>query len=182
MNPVDSRPGATASADRYLVMDVLRGFALLGVLLINLYGFGGVDMLITAKQASTLSTAWLDRHVEFALDLLFYSKANTLFAFLFGLGFWVQLERLEARGARFQRIYLRRVLILSVIGWLHLIYLFTWDILHIYGLAAIILLACRGLKDRTLLWVGLLLTLFADPVIDWLFEFSGVAEIFETSG
>lgn len=45
------------------------------------------------------------------MRLLVADKANTLFAFLFGLGFWVQMERLEARGASIKAIYLRRAAI-----------------------------------------------------------------------
>ncbi|MEE4297284.1 MAG: DUF418 domain-containing protein [Wenzhouxiangella sp.] len=168
----------TAKGDRYVVMDVLRGFALLGVMLVNLYEFGGVDVLITAEQLAALPSATLDDHFEFWLKLLAYGKANTLFAFLFGLGFWIQMERLEARGAPFKAIYLRRATILLSLGLVHLLALFNWDILHIYGMTAFILFACRGLNDRTLLWVGLPLLLFAQPLVTWLFELSGITDRF----
>src|SRR6056297_2506369 len=102
----------TAKRDRYVVMDVLRGFALLGVMLINLYEFGGLDVLITAEQLAALPSAALDERFQYALQLFVYDKANTLFAFLFGFGFWVQMERLEARGAPFRTLYLRRAVIL----------------------------------------------------------------------
>ncbi|MFP4335137.1 MAG: DUF418 domain-containing protein [Wenzhouxiangella sp.] len=164
----------TAKRDRYIVMDVLRGFALLGVMLINLYEFGGVDVVITAEQLAALPSAALDSRFEFWLQLLVDGKANTLFAFLFGLGFWIQMERLEARGAPFKAIYLRRAAILLSLGLLHLLTLFNWDILHIYGITAFILFACRGLSNRALLWIGVPLLLFAQPLVTWLFEFSGI--------
>src|SRR6056297_2362988 len=107
-------PAPTSGGDRYLVMDVLRGFALLGVMLINLYEFGGTDVLITAEQLAALPSAALDERFQFWLQLLVSGKANTLFAFLFGLGFWIQMERLEARGAPFKSIYLRRAAILLI--------------------------------------------------------------------
>jgi len=78
----------TAKRDRYVVMDVLRGFALFGVMLVNLYEFGGKDVVITAEQLAALPSAALNERLEFWLKLLVYDKANTLFAFLFGLGFW----------------------------------------------------------------------------------------------
>ena len=168
----------TTKSDRYLVMDVLRGFALLGVMLINLYEFGGVDVVITADQLAALPSAALDGHVEFWLKLFVSGKANTLFAFLFGLGFWIQMERLEARGAPFKAIYLRRAAILLVLGLVHLLALFNWDILHIYGITAFILFACRGLTDRALLWIGIPLLLFAQPFVTWIFEFSGITDRF----
>jgi len=171
----------TRKAERYVVMDALRGFALLGVMMINLYEFGGENILITADQLAALPSAALDQRVEFWLRLLVYDKANTLFAFLFGLGFWVQMERLEARGAPFKAIYLRRAGILLILGWIHLLCLFGWDILHIYGIAAFVLFASRKLPDRALLWIGLTLLLFAKPFVTWTFEFSGIKGLFDNT-
>jgi len=76
----------TTKRDRYVVMDVLRGFALLGVMTINLYEFGGVDVLITSDQLAALPSAALDQRLQFWVQLFVYDKANTLFAFLFGPG------------------------------------------------------------------------------------------------
>jgi len=171
----------TAKRDRYVVMDVLRGFALLGVMTINLYEFGGEDVLITAEQLAALPSAALDGRLEFWVKLFVYDKANTLFAFLFGLGFWIQMERLQARAAPFKAIYLRRVTILLLIGLIHLLCLFGWDILHIYGITAFILFFCRKLPDRALLWIGLALLLFAKPFVTWAFEISGITGFFDSS-
>lgn len=169
----------TTKRDRYVVMDVLRGFALLGVMTINLYEFGGVDVLITAEQLAALPSAEFDERLQFWIKLFVYDKANTLFAFLFGLGFWIQMERLQARGASFQSIYLRRAAILLIIGWIHLLSLFGWDILHIYGIAAFILFFNRKLPDRALLWIGLALLLFARPFVTWVFDASGIKGLFD---
>ena len=169
----------TTKRDRYVVMDVLRGFALLGVMTINLYEFGGENVLITAEQLAALPSAALDGRLEFWVKLFVYDKANTLFAFLFGLGFWIQMERLQARGAPFESIYLRRAAILLILGCIHLLCLFGWDILHIYGITAFILFACRRLPDRALLWIGLTLLLFARPFVTWAFEISGIKGLFD---
>jgi len=169
----------TAKRDRYVVMDVLRGFALFGVMLVNLYEFGGKDVVITAEQLAALPSAALNERLEFWLKLLVYDKANTLFAFLFGLGFWIQMERLEARGAPFKAIYLRRAAILMILGWIHLLFLFNWDILHIYGIAAFILFFSRKLPDRSLLLIGIPLLLFSRPLVSWAFEIGGITALFE---
>lgn len=165
----------TAKAERYAVMDVLRGFALFGVMLINVYEFGGEDILITSDQLAALPSAALNEMVTFWVRLFVADKANTLFAFLFGLGFWIQMERLEARGAPFSAIYLRRAYFLLIFGWLHLFGLFAWDVLHIYGIAAFILFFCRKLPDRALLGIGLVLLLFAKPVLSFVFETVGIS-------
>ena len=155
----------TTKSERYAVMDALRGFALFGVMLINIWEFGGVHVLITEDQLAALPNAALNAQIEPFMRLFVADKANTLFAFLFGLGFWVQMERLEARGASFKAIYLRRAAILLAIGWAHLLLFFAWDVLHIYGIAAFILFACRKLSARTMLALGLVLMMFAKPVI-----------------
>lgn len=155
----------TAKTERYVVMDALRGFALFGVMLINIWEFGGVDVLITEAQFAALPNAAINEAITPFMRLFVADKANTLFAFLFGLGFWVQMKRLEARGAPFKAIYLRRAAILLAIGWAHLLFFFAWDVLHIYGITAFILFACRKLPARTMLVLGLVLMMFAKPVI-----------------
>ncbi|MEE4205417.1 MAG: DUF418 domain-containing protein [Erythrobacter sp.] len=173
LKPLAAAP--TIAGERYGVMDVLRGFALFGVMTINVYEFGGVDVLITAEQYAALPSAALDERVRFCVRLLVADKANTLFACLFGIGFWIQMERLQARGAPFVSIYMRRAAILLVFGWLHLFFLFSWEVLHIYGIAAFILLLCRNLSDRTLIGIGAALLLLGKPVITWIFAASGVS-------
>lgn len=165
----------TAKTERYVVMDALRGFALFGVMLINIWEFGGVGVLITEAQLTALPNAALNDIITPIMRLLVADKANTLFAFLFGLGFWVQMERLEARGASFKAIYLRRTAILLAIGCAHLLFFFAWDVLHIYGIAAFILFACRKLPPRAMLALGLVLMMFAKPLIYWAFEAAGIS-------
>lgn len=169
----------TANNDRYLIMDVLRGFALFGVMLINLTELGGETILITKQQLAALPAEKLDEATLFWVNLLVYDKANTLFAVLFGLGFWVQMQRLEARGAPFAAVYLRRITILLVIGLVHLLLFFAWDILHVYAIAAFILFLCRKLPDRSLLLLGLGLLLFGKPLITWAFAASGISGPFD---
>ena len=60
-------------------------------------------------------------------------------------------------------------------GWLHFFLLFSWDVLHVYGIAAFILLFSRKLSARTMLVVGGALLLFAKPLISGVFEWSGVS-------
>ncbi|MGB5485449.1 MAG: DUF418 domain-containing protein [Parasphingorhabdus sp.] len=170
---IDTAP--TKSGERYVIMDVLRGFALFGVLVMNVSDFGSEGILATEEQLAALPNADIDAGVLMGLKILVTDKANTLFALLFGLGFWVQMERLEARGAPFRSIYLRRSGILLVIGALHWV-LFAFDILHIYAVVAFILLFCRNLSDRMLLIIGLILFLFAAPVTQLLLGATGILD------
>lgn len=170
---IDSAP--TKSGERHVIMDVLRGFALFGVLVMNVSDFGGEGILATEKQLAALPNADIDSGVLMGLKILVTDKANTLFALLFGLGFWVQMERLEARGAPFRSIYLRRSAILLIIGALHWI-VFAFDILHIYAVVAFILLFCRNLSDRMLLGIGSILFLFGAPVAQLSLGASGILD------
>ena len=157
----------TSSSERYQILDALRGFALLGVLIANLDELGGEGMPATAEQLAMLPTAGFDQAVKWVLELFVYDKANTLFAILFGIGFWIQMERLTARGAVFGSIYLRRITILTGFGMIHLLGWFSWDILHLYGLAAFALYFSRSVPDRALLWIGGALLVLGKPVFIW---------------
>jgi uncharacterized protein len=140
-------------------MDVLRGVALFGVFLVNMTQFASVNIMATELQVLSLPSAALDLTLFDVLRWLFFDKANTLFAFLFGLGFYLQMQRLEWRGADFARLYRRRLWVLLTIGTLHVFFLWPWDILHLYALAGFMLLALRRLGNRDLLGIGLICAL-----------------------
>ena len=161
--------------DRVGALDALRGFALLGVLIANLTGFGGVDTLATTEQLDSLPSAGLDTATQFLVDWLVHDKANTLFAFLFGVGFWIQLERLRSRGSAAERIYLRRLLILLVFGLAHFYLLWPWDVLHLYAATGLVLFAFRKAGDRTLLIGGLVLAVFGRFIADQTLTAAGIS-------
>ncbi len=89
----------TSASERVEIMDVLRGVALFGVFLVNLIQFASVNVMSTETQLLSLPSAPIDLALYDVLGWLFFDKANTIFAFLFGLGFYLQMQRLEARGA-----------------------------------------------------------------------------------
>ncbi|QUL38443.1 DUF418 domain-containing protein [Erythrobacter sp. JK5] len=162
------------SGERLGVLDALRGFALLGVLLANLAEFAGPPWMATGPQLDSLTTAGRDGQTYFLLDWFVFGKANTLFATLFGIGFWVQLERLESRGAAFERIYLRRLFVLLLIGLVHVAFIWEFDILHVYALAGFLLFFMRKVRDRVLISLGVALAVFGRPVFDYLGDLSGI--------
>jgi uncharacterized protein len=168
-------PKPVSQGERVATMDVLRGIALFGVFLMNMVGFGHSGMMATESQLEALPTAAWDFALHDVLDWLFIDKANTTFAFLFGLGFYLQMQRLEKRGADFARIYRRRLFVLLVIGVLNLYLVWTWDILHLYALAGFALLAMRRLSNRALLAAGILCAAFGRTAQKSLAEFAGAA-------
>jgi uncharacterized protein len=154
-----NKTAPVALDERVQIMDVLRGVALFGVFLMNMAPFAGAPIMATEQQLLSLPTAAVDFALLDVWRWLVMDKANTVFAFLFGLGFYLQMKRLEARGADFERLYRRRLTALLILGFANLFFLWTWDILHLYALAGFILLPLRRLSTRDLLGVGLILAL-----------------------
>ena len=134
--------GPVTAGERIEVLDVLRGFALFGILWMNTPGDWG--------------DGWHNRIVGWLGVGLADGKFYTLYSFLFGLGFAVQLLRAEARGARIVPVYVRRLLALWSIGVAHLVFLSGFDILHAYAIMGFLLLLFRKCSPRTLLLFALL--------------------------
>lgn len=130
-----------AANERIASLDVLRGFALFGILLMNMEAFSGpLDMSFTG-----IDPHWLGR--DYWADAFVYifvqGKFFTLFSLLFGAGFAVMAQRAAIAGRDFTRFYLRRSLGLLIIGVLHALLLWSGDILVAYALLSFVLLAFR---------------------------------------
>lgn len=162
------------SSERIGEMDVLRGFALLGVLIANIVWWTAWKFSTPVDQVEIHFSDETYRAVLLAVNWLVSDKANTLFAFLFGMGFWVQMQRLEGRGADFKRLYMRRLTVLLALGIAHLFLFWPWDILHMYALMGFALFALRGLSMRAMLLGGIALALIARPLADYLREITGI--------
>lgn len=143
-----------AMTDRIELLDIVRGFALYGVLLANLV-WVSQEVAVAPAQIAELSTAPIDRAVRYAIQFFVDGKFYTLFTFLFGVGFAVQLVRREARGAAVIPFYLRRLGVLFLIGVAHAYFLWYGDILHHYALFGFFLLGARRHSNRSLLIVGI---------------------------
>lgn len=141
--------GPVAPASRMFEVDMVRGFALFGVLLVNMYGFGA---------DSIAWNAFTDKLTFSVTRIFFESKMWTLFSILFGFGFALQLQSADVRGARIFPTYLRRLVVLFVIGAAHAL-LFDGDILMLYAELGLVLLIIRNVSTRLLLLlaVGLML-------------------------
>jgi len=167
-------PTPTSASERVEIMDVLRGVALFGVFLVNLTQFASVNVMSTETQLLSLPSAPIDLTLYDVLGWLFFDKANTIFAFLFGLGFYLQMQRLEARGADFEVVYFRRLCVLLAIGVIHVVFLWAWDILHLYALAGFALLLLRNVSNRDLFAFGLICALIGRTMQKTLTEFTGL--------
>jgi len=145
-------------SERVAILDALRGFALWGVFVSNSFTWFSGRNLLPREQARALAAPPLETVVSALYNFLINQKFMTLFSFLFGLGFSIQLARAEARGSPIVPLYSRRLLVLLGIGLVHLFGVWLGDVLSTYAVVGFMLLLFRQRSDRTVLvWVLVLL-------------------------
>lgn len=132
-----------ATGERIGVIDALRGFALFGILVVNMESFRGF--------ASAPGSGALDAAATWFVAAAFTTKFYVLFSFLFGYGLTVQVRRAQERGAAFVPRYLRRLLGLALIGIAHALLLYVGDILVTYAVLGVVLLLLRDAPTSVLL-------------------------------
>ncbi|WP_350279809.1 DUF418 domain-containing protein [Kribbella sp. HUAS MG21] len=144
--------GQVLERTRIQDIDALRGFALLGILIVNItFAASGFPIHLAQDPAYD---SWLDHGVHWVSSAFVDMKFYLLFSFLFGYSFQLQLEAAQRAGAAFKPRMLRRLGGLFVLGVLHGIFLITGDILSVYAIIGLVLLAMRRVKDRTALIVA----------------------------
>ena len=149
-------------SERSDILDVLRGLALLGVLLDNVFGFTGWGFLTQANREA-LSTWPADGIIGLLEQTFINGKFYSLFSLLFGIGFSIILIRNEQKGINPLKIFYRRLFILLIIGAGHLFLLWEGDILFLYALIGMLLPLFRKCSDKTLLiWA---VALIASPIL-----------------
>ena len=136
------------AAERIAALDVLRGVALFGIFIMNMPGF--THSLFTPPP---IDAPRLDSVVDGLRELFFAGKFNLLFGLLFGVGFNLQLGRLEAArpGGHATLVYARRLAVLLAIGLVHAVLLWSGDVLVVYAVLGFVLLALRRLPDSAVL-------------------------------
>ena len=131
--------GPVLRQERVEAIDILRGVAILGILIVNMQLF------------STPEGLPVDGTAERLIYFFAQEKFKALFSFLFGLGLAVQMMRAEARGAHFLPLYARRLCVLFLIGIAHFLLVWDGDILHDYALLGFVLLLFHRSSPKTLL-------------------------------
>lgn len=149
---------ASATAARIDLLDILRGFALPGILLMNIEWFSRPIVELGSGLPAGLEGAdWL---AAWLIHVLVQGKFWVLFSLLFGAGFAVLQARADAGGTSFVVPFVRRATMLFVIGIAHAVLLWIGDILHSYALAAIGLLMFRGIEPLARGVTGVLIFAF----------------------
>ncbi|MEV6217797.1 DUF418 domain-containing protein [Nocardia sp. NPDC051833] len=153
-----TRSPAVSSGRRIAEVDILRGFALFGILITNL-------IVATTLWSATgprdkpvsLFDGTADQLVRATVDALFTGRFYLLFAFLFGYSFTLQIAAAERAGAAPARRLLRRCAALMAIGLVHVYLLWIGDILTLYAFLCLHLILLRKLRPRTAVITGVVL-------------------------
>lgn len=159
--------------ERFAILDILRGFALVGIAVANFPEFA-LFTFLKSDAVAAMPTAGADRWVRFLQYVFVDGKFYTIFSLLFGIGFSIIISNAMRRGASGFRIFYRRMAILLGFGFVHLMFIWSGDILMLYALMGMLLPLFRNCSDRTLLsWAAVLL--FVPVIIDFACEFAGVS-------
>jgi uncharacterized protein len=139
---------------RLHLLDALRGFALLGILLMNIEFFTRPvqDFMagLGAEGGASGMAGWI-------VYVFVQGKFWVLFSLLFGMGFALMQQRLEADGRPFARLYLRRTLALAGFGLAHIVLLWPGDILLCYAITAVFLMLFLRVHGKGLMITGVIL-------------------------
>ncbi len=151
-----SNVGPVIGGDRIASLDVLRGVAVLGILVMNIYAFAmpfiayANPLVMGGTEPHNLGT-WFFTHI------LFDQKFLSIFAMLFGAGIVFMTGRAEARGARSGRIYYRRQFWLLVLGAIHGYLIWMGDILFMYAVIGMLVYLFRNRSPKFLILLACLL-------------------------
>jgi len=142
-------PAPVAPAEREHAVDVLRGLALLGIVIVNMEFY-----------AQPLASGWLeaaggfDGAARWLSIAVFQGKSYLVFSLLFGYGLGIQLARSAATGSPLGRRYARRLVGLFLLGTLHTVLLYAGDILMAYAVLGALLWPLRRVRERDLRFVA----------------------------
>ena len=148
-------PRPVTQRERIPTIDIVRGVALMGILVMNIAAFAGpfdlyINPLLVGHHRTYNLIAWILRWV------FFEGKMRAAFSMLFGAGVILLTERAERRGSRsVADIFCRRNMWLVLFGVVHFYFIWGGDILYYYGITALLFLyPCRHVRFRNLLIAG----------------------------
>lgn len=142
-------------------LDMLRGFALFGVLLVNLTMMHASRAGFPVSRMGLEGLNYLSARI---IEVFFQGKFYTIFSVLFGLGFYLFMNRKGSgdgeKSVDMKPFFIRRMIVLLIFGVLHMVFVWHGDILHTYALIGFILLWKRDITDEgilrgAMLWLGI---------------------------
>jgi uncharacterized protein len=159
----------TLQNERIEVVDVIRGFSIFGIFLVNMLDFSSPIMYVRPEE---WWSAPMDRWTVTIIDIVAQASFYPLFAFLFGFSMIVFRKRVLEKALSFSCLFLRRLLALLVIGCIHAFFIWHGDILIAYALTGFILLFFHRAHSRTWLVGAIMVFVVPHFVISLLLGFA----------
>ncbi len=158
----------TSTQKRIDVLDVYRGFAILGIFVVNI-----VIMNSTFVNQDEFAKQWtsnIDQIASRILQLFFYTKFFPIFSLLFGLGISMQVVKLQEKNKLSFSFFARRMFFLFIFGVLHIVLLWSGDVLNIYAILGLLTTLLIKQSNKLILTLSVLLLLFPfyDQVLEYL--------------
>lgn len=158
------RPGTRINS-----VDVIRGFALLGILFANIPFANNAPSLYQSGSVS-LGTPQIDNILHFIYQMLIERKFVTIFSILFGFGFYVQMQLNAVDANSFRSYFIRRMLLLLLIGTVHAYFIWNGDIIRNYAICGLFLLLVYRLSAKQIIRMALFFSIIATTVTFILYK------------
>ena len=163
---------------RIVLIDVLRGFAIFGILMVNMpMMFGPITQyLLGAKPDASQHQVISELFIKF----FFEGKFIVLFSMLFGFGFWIFMNKTVEKGSSIILVYGRRLFFLLLFGLVHVLLFWAGDILVFYALFGFILILFKNASNRKIfkwaIWLTLIPTILTSLMVTVFWFFSQIPE------
>ena len=161
----------STGATRIALLDIFRGFALLGIYMVNIRYMASSALHIEPFQWMTEGTS--NRIATWIFQYFFDSKFYPIFSFLFGVGFGMQINKMEEKGNFSNFFFIRRYFFLLLFGVFHVIFLWGGDVLILYAIAGYCVLLIRKVPVKYILIGSILILLcpFYGHLLNYLNKF-----------
>ncbi len=143
---------------RIELLDIYRGFALFGIYMVNIRFMS--SSVIYGGEFEWMKNGTLNQSIWWILQHFFNEKFFPIFSFLFGVGFGMQIVKMEEKKSFSAGFFFRRYFILMVFGIIHVVFLWPGDVLILYATAGMLLLVLRKVPLKYLMVLGLIILLF----------------------
>jgi uncharacterized protein len=158
VNTIDQTSGPVSLQERFASLDVLRGFAVLGILIMNIQSYSMISVAYINPTAFG-DFSGLNRWIWIISHTFADQKFMSLFSLLFGAGVMLFTERLTSKGITSLGLHYRRTFWLLLIGFAHAYLLWYGDILVSYAMCAIVVVLFRKLSPKVLSSISFFLIL-----------------------
>ena len=156
---------------RHISLDAMRGFAVMGILAMNIIGFAMPEWAYITPAA--YGTETLADQMAWVFSFIFIDgKMRGLFSLLFGASMMLVIDRATAKGESAAQVHYRRMGWLAVFGLAHYFFIWFGDILFLYAFVGMIAFRFRDWPPERLIKVGLII--FAVGLVIWGLQFGGL--------